>query len=74
MKRWCKKKKDEYLQNLKFKIIYLIIFAEIQDESLIVDFPEHKKWTGLVSEMELVTSADLGNFPMHFFYLFALCK
>ncbi len=39
-----------------------------------MDFPEHKKWTGLVSEMELVTSADLGNFPMHFFYLFVLCK
>ncbi len=56
-------KKDIYLK----KTFYLIIFAEIQDESLIVDFPEHKKWTGLVSEMELVTSADLGNFPMHFF-------
>ncbi|XP_073672917.1 uncharacterized protein [Garra rufa] len=28
-------------------------------ESLIVDFPEHKKWTGLFSEMELVTGDDL---------------
>uniref|UniRef100_A0A8C2BWI6 Tripartite motif-containing protein 65-like n=1 Tax=Cyprinus carpio TaxID=7962 RepID=A0A8C2BWI6_CYPCA len=35
------------------------VVQKIQDESLIVDFPEHKKWTGLVSEMELVTSADL---------------
>ncbi len=39
-----------------------------------MDFPEHKKWTGLVSEMELVNSADLGNLLMHFFYLFVLCK
>ncbi len=39
-----------------------------------MDFPEHKKWTGLVSEIELVTSADLGNSPMHLFYLFVLCK
>ncbi|KAL1253680.1 hypothetical protein QQF64_015909 [Cirrhinus molitorella] len=30
-------------------------------ESLIVDFPEHKKWTGLISEMELVTGADLDD-------------
>uniref|UniRef100_A0A671NF72 Tripartite motif-containing protein 65-like n=1 Tax=Sinocyclocheilus anshuiensis TaxID=1608454 RepID=A0A671NF72_9TELE len=35
------------------------VVQKIQDESLIVDFPEHKKWTGLVSEMELVTSTDL---------------
>ncbi|XP_026146845.1 tripartite motif-containing protein 65-like isoform X6 [Carassius auratus] len=35
------------------------VVQKIQDESLIVDFPEHKKWTGLVSEMELVASADL---------------
>uniref|UniRef100_A0A671NIU7 Tripartite motif-containing protein 65-like n=1 Tax=Sinocyclocheilus anshuiensis TaxID=1608454 RepID=A0A671NIU7_9TELE len=35
------------------------VVKKIQDESLIVDFPEHKKWTGLVSEMELVTSTDL---------------
>ncbi|XP_058612576.1 uncharacterized protein ftr97 isoform X6 [Onychostoma macrolepis] len=35
------------------------VVQKIQDESLIVDFPEHKKWTGLVSEMELVPSADL---------------
>ncbi|XP_016150341.1 E3 ubiquitin-protein ligase KEG isoform X1 [Sinocyclocheilus grahami] len=35
------------------------VVKNIQDESLIVDFPEHKKWTGLVSEMELVTIGDL---------------
>ncbi|XP_026146841.1 tripartite motif-containing protein 65-like isoform X2 [Carassius auratus] len=49
------------------------VVQKIQDESLIVDFPEHKKWTGLVSEMELVASADLDiksedvivDFPKH---------
>ncbi|XP_050995357.1 tripartite motif-containing protein 5 isoform X2 [Labeo rohita] len=30
-------------------------------ESLIVDFPEHKKWTGLITEMELVTGAGLDD-------------
>ncbi|ROI33831.1 E3 ubiquitin/ISG15 ligase TRIM25 [Anabarilius grahami] len=31
------------------------VVKKIQGESLIVDFPEHKNWTGMVSEMELVT-------------------
>ncbi|XP_056301300.1 uncharacterized protein ftr97 isoform X2 [Danio aesculapii] len=30
---------------------------KIQGDSIVVDFPEHKKWTGVVSEMELVTGA-----------------
>lgn len=68
------RKNDMYLQKKK-KMFCLFIFAEIQDESLIVDFPEHKKWTGLVSEMELVASADLGSLPMHNFFLqFTHCK
>ncbi|XP_051732344.1 uncharacterized protein LOC127502925 isoform X3 [Ctenopharyngodon idella] len=31
------------------------VVKKIQGESLIIDFPEHKNWTGIVSEMELVT-------------------
>ncbi len=37
-------------------------FAEIQGDSLTVDFPEQKNWTGIVSEMEIVASAVSGNF------------
>ncbi|XP_077076176.1 uncharacterized protein LOC143729048 isoform X2 [Siphateles boraxobius] len=33
------------------------VVKKIQGESLTVDFPEHKNWTGLVSEMELVTGS-----------------
>lgn len=36
-------------------------FAEIQGESLTVDFPEQKNWTGIVSEMETVANANSGN-------------
>lgn len=48
--------------------------AEIQGESLTVDFPEHKNWTGLVSEMELVTGSCTGNLPMQFFASDCTCK
>ncbi|KAK7150333.1 hypothetical protein R3I93_011552 [Phoxinus phoxinus] len=39
------------------------VVKKIQGESLTADFPEHKNWTGLVSEMELVTGscADLST-------------
>ncbi|XP_039549152.1 tripartite motif-containing protein 5-like isoform X2 [Pimephales promelas] len=33
------------------------VVKKIQGESLTVDFPEHKNWTGLVSEMEIVTGS-----------------
>ncbi|KAL7871657.1 hypothetical protein SRHO_G00066400 [Serrasalmus rhombeus] len=34
----------------------------INGEKMTVDFPEHKSWNGLVSEMELAPSADQGYF------------
>lgn len=50
----------------KSSILYInglfFMFAEIQGESLTVDFPEQKNWTGIVSEMETVASAGSGNF------------
>ncbi|XP_067273527.1 uncharacterized protein [Pseudorasbora parva] len=36
------------------------VIKKIQGESLIIDFPEHKNWTGVVSEMELVTGTGTG--------------
>ncbi|KAG1964490.1 tripartite motif-containing protein [Pimephales promelas] len=37
------------------------VVKKIQGESLTVDFPEQKNWTGLVSEMEIVAGADSGS-------------
>ncbi|XDV42172.1 hypothetical protein PO909_010885 [Leuciscus waleckii] len=37
------------------------VVKKIQGESLTVDFPEQKNWTGIVSEMEIVASADSGS-------------
>ncbi|XP_036437812.1 E3 ubiquitin-protein ligase KEG-like isoform X2 [Colossoma macropomum] len=34
------------------------VVTEVDGESLTVDFPEHKSWNGIVSEMELAPSAD----------------
>ncbi|XP_053470540.1 E3 ubiquitin/ISG15 ligase TRIM25-like isoform X1 [Ictalurus furcatus] len=34
------------------------VITSISEEIVIVDFPEHKKWKGLLSEMECVTAAD----------------
>ncbi|XP_016303537.1 tripartite motif-containing protein 65 isoform X2 [Sinocyclocheilus anshuiensis] len=34
------------------------VVKKIQGDSLTVDFPEQKNWTGIVSEMEIVASAD----------------
>jgi len=48
-----------------FILMICFMFAEIQGESLTVDFPEQKNWTGLVSEMEIVAGADSGN-PLSF--------
>jgi len=44
-------------------IFVVVVFtsAEIQGKFLTVDFPEQKNWTGVVSEMEHVTSAGSGN-------------
>ncbi|XP_042611781.1 E3 ubiquitin-protein ligase KEG-like [Cyprinus carpio] len=35
------------------------VVKKIQGESLTVDFPEQKNWTGIVSEMEIVASTGL---------------
>ncbi|KTG37656.1 hypothetical protein cypCar_00043679, partial [Cyprinus carpio] len=49
------------------------VVKKIQGESLTVDFPEQKNWTGIVSEMEIVASTGLDiksedvivDFPKH---------
>uniref|UniRef100_A0A671NF66 Tripartite motif-containing protein 65-like n=1 Tax=Sinocyclocheilus anshuiensis TaxID=1608454 RepID=A0A671NF66_9TELE len=49
------------------------VVKKIQGDSLTVDFPEQKNWTGIVSEMEIVASADseiqdeslIVDFPEH---------
>ncbi|XP_017581199.1 E3 ubiquitin-protein ligase KEG-like [Pygocentrus nattereri] len=38
------------------------VITAINGEKMTVDFPEHKSWNGLVSEMELAPSADQGYF------------
>ncbi|KAL7888352.1 hypothetical protein AOLI_G00033260 [Acnodon oligacanthus] len=38
------------------------VVKAINGERMTVDFPEHESWNGLVSEMELAPSADLGHF------------
>lgn len=45
-----------------FRVIYIFFYsAEIQGESLTVDFPEQMDWTGVLSEMELMSGDISGN-------------
>ncbi|XP_066533400.1 uncharacterized protein [Hoplias malabaricus] len=38
------------------------VVTALDDEDMTVDFPEHKSWNGIVSEMELASSSDEGYF------------
>lgn len=55
-------RKAGYFIIMIFYFLFFFAFAEIQGDSLTVDFPEQKNWTGIVSEMETVASAGSGNF------------
>ncbi len=35
-------------------MVVLLICLDIKSEDVIVDFPNHKNWKGILSEMELV--------------------
>ncbi|XP_053344377.1 E3 ubiquitin/ISG15 ligase TRIM25-like [Clarias gariepinus] len=39
------------------------VIKSVTDETVVVDFPEHKNWKGLLSEMERVTAADVSEVP-----------
>jgi len=49
-----------------FKWVCPLIWPEIKFDDVIVDFPKHKGWKGILSEMELIN--DSGQLPLRFFF------